>query len=222
MRRVPTTELLDIGAGTREEIAASLDDLQRVNRWFGGIATTNSLVEQFSRATGMRQLSLLEVAAGSGFVPDQVRRRCARKGTDLKVAILDRSPSHLRVRSLPTVAGDALTLPFRDASFDLVSCSLFLHHLAPEKAIEFVNEALRVCRRAVLINDLVRSRLHLTLVYAGFPLYRSRITRHDAPASVRQAYTPQEVRQLLGRTHASRIEISRHYLCRMGITAWKD
>ena len=31
---------------------------------------------------------------------------------------------------------------------------------------------------------LVRSRLHLALVYAGLPLWRSRLTRHDSVASV--------------------------------------
>ena len=33
--------------------------------------------------------------------------------------------------------------------------------------MQFVDEALRVCRVAVLINDLVRHPLHLSLVYAG-------------------------------------------------------
>jgi len=67
----------------------------------------------------------------------------------------------------------------------------------------------------------VRHPLHLALVYAGFPLYRSRLTRHDAPASVRQAFTLQEMRELLGQTPAARVEIHRHYLFRMGVIAWK-
>jgi hypothetical protein len=58
-------------------------------------------------------------------------------------------------------------------------------------------------------------------VYAGLPLYRSRLTRHDAPASVRQAYTPEEMQVLLEQTRASRTEIHRHYLFRMGVIAWK-
>ena len=63
--------------------------------------------------------------------------------------------------------------------------------------------------------------LHLALVYAGFPLYRSRLTRHDAPASVRQAYTPDEMRAVLGRTLVAGVELHRHYLFRMGVIAWK-
>ena len=65
------------------------------------------------------------------------------------------------------------------------------------------------------------TRLHLSLVYAGMPLYRSRLTRHDAPASVRQAYTTEEMQTLLAQTSAARVEIHRHYLFRMGVIAWK-
>ena len=74
---------------------------------------------------------------------------------------------------------------------------------------------------AVLINDLVRHPLHMALVYAGLPLYRSRLTRHDAPASVRQAYTPEEMKSLLAQSEAARVEIYRHYLFRIGVIAWK-
>ena len=102
-----------------------------------------------------------------------------------------------------------------------MGCGLFAHHLSPDQLKAFVNEALRVSRVAVLINDLVRHPLHAALVYAGYPLYRSRLTRHDAPASVRAAYTPEEMRNLLQRTRAAQVEIRRHYLFRMAVIAWK-
>jgi ubiquinone/menaquinone biosynthesis C-methylase UbiE len=178
------------------------------------------MVERVAHETKQSTLSLLEVAAGSGYVPETARQRLQQRGLDLQVTVLDRAPSHLS-NGQPAVAGDALALPFRDASFDLLSCSLFAHHLSPQELVRFVDEGLRVCRLAVLINDLVRHTLHLSLVYAGMPLYRSRITRHDAPASVRQAYTPEEMKTLIARSSAARIEIQRHYLFRMGVIAWK-
>jgi hypothetical protein len=65
--------------------------------------------------------------------------------------------------------------------------------------------------------------MHLALSYLGFPLYRSRITRHDAPASVRRAYTEDEVRQMLARVaEPASIEIERFYLYRMGVIVWKQ
>jgi ubiquinone/menaquinone biosynthesis C-methylase UbiE len=223
MKRVPTPELLDSDAGTPDEIAASLSDLRRINRWFGGAATTCWMVERAAQRLAVSSVSLLEVAAGSGDVPELIQRRLAGQGLSLDVTLLDRVPSHLNggaARIAKAVAGDALALPFPDAAFDLVGCGLFAHHLAPSQIVTFVYEALRVCRVAVLINDLVRHPLHLALVYAGYPLYRSRLTRHDGPASVRQAYTPGEIRAILAQTGA-RVEISRHYLFRMAVMVWK-
>ncbi len=220
MRRIPTAELLDTDAGTPAEVAASLRDLQRINRWFGGISTTLSMVRRIAQATGQRELTLLEVAAGSGDVPGRVRARLARNGIKLRIVLLDRAVTHLdSVR--PAVAGDALALPFQDESFDLVSSSLFAHHLPPDAVVAFAQEALRVCRTAVLVNDLIRDPLHLGLIYAGLPLFRSHITRHDSVASVKQAYTVTEMRDMFKRTPAKKIEITRHYLYRMGVIAWK-
>ena len=221
MKRVATTELLDTDSGTPSEVEASLGDLRRINRWFGGVATTEEMVGRVARETKQSSLSLLEVAGGSGYVPETARQRLEQRGVHLQVTVLDRVLSHLR-NDHSAVAGDALNLPFRDASFDLLSCNLFAHHLSPQELVQFIDEALRVCRMAVLINDLVRHPLHMSLVYAGMPLYRSRLTRHDAPASVRQAYTPEEMKTLLARSKAARVEIHRHYLFRMGVIVWKS
>jgi ubiquinone/menaquinone biosynthesis C-methylase UbiE len=220
MKRTPTAELLDSDAGTAEEISASLADLRLINRNFGGAETTAAMVKQVARTTGSHRLSLLEVAAGSGDVPLYARRKLADCAVDLRVTLLDRSALHAG-NGGRSVVGDALALPFSNASFDIVSCGLFAHHLSPKDVVRFVNEGLRVSRRAVLINDLIRHPLHLAMVYAGWPLYRSRLTRHDAPASVRQAYTIPEMQDMLRATATSRVEISRRYLFRMGVIAWK-
>jgi ubiquinone/menaquinone biosynthesis C-methylase UbiE len=220
MKRVVIPELLDTDSGSPAEIAAALSDLNRINRWFGGISTTTSMIRLVTQEMGLHSLSLLDVAAGSGYVSEKARRRLVRDGIELDVTLLDRAPSHL-VNGNRAVAGDVLAIPFRDASFDLVGSVIFLHHLSPNQVIQSVNEALRVCRTAVIINDLVRHPIHLALVYAGLPLFRSRITHNDAPASVRQAYTEAEMRELLKQTSAARVEIRSHYLFRMGVIVWK-
>jgi ubiquinone/menaquinone biosynthesis C-methylase UbiE len=221
MRRVVIPELLDTDAGTPAEVRGSLRDLRFFNSRFGGISSTTRLIEQVARETGVRSLSLLEVAAGTGYVAGRTRSRLRHHGIELNITLLDRSRAHLN-GSERSVVADARALPFADASFDLVSSNLFVHHLEPEELIHFVGEGLRICRRAVLINDLIRHPLHLLLVYAGLPLYRSRLTRHDAPASVRRAYTVEEMRAMLERTGAARLDLSRHYLFRMGVIIWKE
>lgn len=224
MRRVVIPELLDADSGTPAEVATALSDLRHINQWFGGISATQSMIARVVRELGLSSLSLLEVAAGAGYVPHAVSTRMRQLGVQLEVTLLDRAHSHLRNSSrngTGAVAGDALALPFADGSFDLVSCCLFAHHLEPSEVVQFVNDALRVCRTAVILNDVVRDPIHLALVYLSLPLYRSRFTHHDAPASVRRAYTIEEMHQMLRQTTASRVQIQRHPLFRMGAIAWK-
>jgi methyltransferase family protein len=221
MRRVVIPELLDEDQGTSAEIAASLADLRRINLWFGGTATTIALLRRVAVQCGSAKLSLLEVAAGDGYMPLAAQRSLAGQGMSLNVTLLDRQHSHLHEPAVPAVSGDARQLPFRDGAFDVVSCSLFAHHLEPDELCQFAAEALRVCRHAVLINDLIRSSIHLALVYAGTPLFRSRLTRHDAPASVCRAYTINEMYLMLRSLPAARVEITRHFLYRMGVLVWK-
>lgn len=219
MKRTVTPELLDAEGWTAPELGTALADLDRVNRWFGGVSTMTDMLGRVARRSGAPELSLLDVGGANGEIARRVAQRLRRQGIGLRIAVADRAASHLN-HAFPGVATDATALPFRDSSFDVVGCSLLVHHLVPSQVKGFVAEALRVCRRAVLINDLRRSPVHLALVYAGFPLFRSPLTRNDAPASVRAAYTPQEIRELV-RDLPGQIDIAKHYLYRMAVIVWK-
>jgi SAM-dependent methyltransferase len=236
MQRIDAPEILDSDACSPADVEISMRDIGRVNRWFGGVATTQKMVERVAQANRLNRLSLLEVAAGSGEVPELVRQRLARRGIALDATLLDRAGSHLPagnshsdlIRQNRSVVADAFALPFGDGSFDLVSCCLFAHHLNPEQLAQFVREGLRVSQRALLINDLVRHPLHLALAFAGFPLMRSRVAWLDGLTSVRRAYIPIEIRSTISSAFSSgasssgpRVEITRHYLFRMGIIVWK-
>jgi hypothetical protein len=234
MQRVDAPEILDSDACSPADVEATLRDLGMVNRWFGGVATTRKMVERAAQVSGTKHFSLLEVAAGSGEVPEVVRRKLARRGITLDVTLLDRARSHLPGKNHAAancskrnhgVVADALALPFGDGAFDLVSCSLFAHHLDERKLTLFMREGLRVSRRALLINDLIRHRLHLAFAFAGFPIMRSRVAWLDGLTSVRRAYVPHEIRGLLASASSAsagaQVEISRNYLYRMGVIAWK-
>jgi ubiquinone/menaquinone biosynthesis C-methylase UbiE len=225
MKRVVTPELLDSDAATPAEVQQTLADLRRINRWFGGISTTRRMLEQVVArirkcSSDRGEITLLDVGAGSGDV-SLTAARLVRPPAQIRVTLMDRMPAHLPHNGTGTVAGDALALPFLDSSFDLLTCSLLIHHLEREQVVQFVNQALRVARVAVLLNDLRREPLHLALMYAGYPIF-SRLTLHDGIASVRRAYTPQELKSILGSTDAAGVEMENRYLYRMGIIAWKD
>jgi ubiquinone/menaquinone biosynthesis C-methylase UbiE len=233
MQRIDAPEILDSDACSPADVEISMRDIGRVNRLFGGVTTTRKMVERVTQVTVVSHLSLLEVAAGSGEVPEMLRERLARRGIALEATLLDRAWSHLpkencsnenQIGRNRSVVGDAFALPFRDGAFDLVSCCLFAHHLSPQQLGQFAREGLRVSRRALLVNDLVRHPLHLALAFAGFPFMRSRVAWRDGLTSVRRAYVPAEMRSMLASAlspEAAQVEISRHPLYRMGVIVWK-
>jgi 2-polyprenyl-3-methyl-5-hydroxy-6-metoxy-1,4-benzoquinol methylase len=222
LRRIPQREVLDGDTESPEAVVESLGDLRTVNRWFGGVRTTAYLLRRAMRASGLRSASVLEVAAGDGYSITCAAERLKAEDLDVEPFCLDRRGLHREAHCCErAVVGNALELGFPLGSFDFVSCGLFVHHLAPAQVIAFVNGALAVARKAVLINDLRRSSLHLALVYAGMPILRSPISRFDSVASVRQAYTPEELRELIGQSKAAASEIRQQYLFRMGAIAWK-
>lgn len=234
MQRTVIPELLDEDAGTPQEIADSLADLRTINRYFGGVHTMKELLLKVARSRQLGKLSWLDVGGGRGDLAELAGQSLSKDGIELQPVMLDREPSHLAAASstngvaasskngsYPLVGGDALALPFKENSFDVVGSCLFIHHLEPQQAVQFVNEGLRVARHAVLINDLVRHPLHVALAYAGYTFYRSRITRHDSVASVRRAYTTAEIKEMLGRTSASKVDVATYFPFRMGVIAWK-
>jgi SAM-dependent methyltransferase len=235
MQRVDAPELLDSDGCTVRDAQAALRVIGRINRWFGGIATTQNLVERVAQSSGVKRFSLLEVGSGLGEVPRTVKYNLKNYGIELDITLLDVARSHLP-RVIPDAANcnghthgvvaDALALPFHDESFDLVSCSLLAHHLEPKRLKTFLEESLRVSRRALLINDLIRHRVHLGLVYASFPLMLNRVAWLDGLTSVRRAYTLAEmgaaIESAFGEKMLRPTELSRHYLFRMGVIVWKN
>lgn len=222
MRRVVVPELLDTDSGTPQEVEGSLADLRMFNRRFGGVRAMTSLLREVCQSRGLKDIDWLDVAGGAGDLVTLTQRSLSKDGITVHPVIVDRARSHLN-GTHQNICGDALTLPFRANSFDIVGSSLFVHHLERDELKQFAREGLRTARHAFVINDLIRNPVHLALAVAGKPIYRSRITRHDAPASVRRAYTTEEIREILDQQDvgASRVSIHTFYLYRMGVIVWK-
>ncbi|HYX68374.1 MAG TPA: hypothetical protein VE825_04525, partial [Terriglobales bacterium] len=73
MKRTVTPELLDTDDWATPAIDTALADLHRINRLFGGFSSMTAILERVARRAGLRRLSFLDVAGGSGEVAEQAR-----------------------------------------------------------------------------------------------------------------------------------------------------
>ncbi len=227
MRRITTHELLDDDLGTPQEIQGILDDLWRINRWLGGVSSSLSLLDRFFACTGPHPVRILDVGAGDSRLAARLRSELSRRGIRSEFCALDRRFSHLELgrpfrNSVMPVAADVFALPFPEQSFEIVMCNLFFHHFSGERARELLRRLAAVASEAVLIDDLERHWLPYLFIRLTPWFTRSRLSRHDGPASMRQAYTRDELVELARGAGFQHFEIERLLPFRLGMTIWKQ
>jgi SAM-dependent methyltransferase len=199
MPRKVARELMDDRIESLRELERNFDDIERGNRWFFAASRISAFI------AARRARTVLDVGCGSADIARALLHDAQRRGAELQITCLDRNPQVLTIARSRTgheprlsfVEGDGEALPFASRAFDVVMCSLTLHHCEPPATVRMLREMRRVAGLTPLVCDLRRS----VLAYAGalafaFLSSSNRLTRHDAPLSVRRAYTPAEALDL--------------------------
>jgi SAM-dependent methyltransferase len=178
----------------------SIDDVTRSNRLLGGLRSAgNAFARQLGRLP--RDVTLLDVGTGLADIPARAIRIAASRGTNVFAIGVDEAASLLIAahdRLSAGVCADALALPFRDHSVDVVMCSQVLHHFEDPDAVRLLREMNRVARRVVIVSDLRRSWIAAAGFWlVSFPLRFHPVTRHDGVVSVLRGFTRDDLRRLV-------------------------
>jgi len=176
------------------EARASLADLVRINRRWGGHSTLRKLLDDVI-PTG-EEFSLLDIGAASGDMGEYIHAR--RHGA--RVTSLDYIASHLEACPGIRVVGDAFQLPFAAGSFDYVFSSLFLHHFTDEEVVRLLAGFGRIARKRVLIIDLWRNPVPYYFISRTRRLFGWHpVSVYDGAISVEAAFTARELLDLARR-----------------------
>ena len=205
--RAHEEEWMDLPGQDPALVAECLDDLRRLNRFTGGVFLTIRALARLTRELHPDAgLEILDVATGGGDFPRAMAAWAGRRGLRARILATDLSPEILgrAARDVPPAiefaVADARRLPYGDGAFDVATCSLLLHHLEPHDAVLMLGEMRRVARRGVIVNDLVRSWVgFLGGLVVPRMMSKNPLFRHDAPLSVRRAYTRGEMATLADR-----------------------
>jgi 2-polyprenyl-3-methyl-5-hydroxy-6-metoxy-1,4-benzoquinol methylase len=220
--RHPTPEIMDDPGLDRQAHEGALRGLERINRYSRADAALWREIARLygTTATLVRPLRLLDVACGGGVLALALQARAMRQGRTLHVEGCDISPRAVEFaarrardarRDSRFFVCDVLAGPLPEP-YDIVTCSLYLHHLGEDDAVILLTRMAAAATQLVLVDDLVRGRAGYLLAWAGCRvLSRSRVVHADGPASVAAAFSTLEAQALARRAGLEGATITRHW-----------
>jgi SAM-dependent methyltransferase len=207
----------------------ALRGLARINRISSSDRILWRPLAALARERPADRLRVLDIASGGGDVPIRIWQRGCRAGLLIDVCGIDASPTaiaHAEANARQANAAvrfmtlDILHEPLPEG-FDVLTASLFLHHLDEADAVTLLQKMRRAAGRMLLVNDLLRSRLGYLVAWCGTRLLtRSQVVHVDGPRSVEAAFTLPEARKLAERAGLAGATLTRRFPWRY-LLAWR-
>ncbi len=226
-RRSGRAEWMDRSGNSIEDLEGAIRDLAIVNRRLGGARVLLDAAAPYLRPPpNGGALEILDVGTGGADLAAALLDAARALGVDALLAAIEIDPATAAIAKrrekagLRVVRADAFRLPFRDGQFDLVCASLFLHHFSEDEGTRLLHAFARVCRGAILVNDLARH-----VVPWAFISVVARLTRrhpmfvHDAALSVLRGFTPGELEAMAERAGLREIRVRARWPFRLVLTA---
>ncbi len=223
-------ELMDRPDVNKAWLREELETLERLNR-LGGHRLIVRYIEKLTDSKGIEELSILDLATGAADIPRAIATWAKKKGTRVSLTAVDGNEHVLRsarewCRDWPQIQlehYDLLDLPYGRGSFDIVLCSLALHHFTTENAVMILGRMNEIARTGFILNDLQRNWLSIwTSELLARTIMRSPLVRHDGPQSFRAAFTATELRGMAREAGIKNFTVNRHQgIFRMVLAARK-
>jgi SAM-dependent methyltransferase len=195
-------EIMDRPQPVSADLELDLHNLRQLNRFFGSY----DLIRRFLRQWLVpgKSFRILDLATGSGDIPRLVAQYGREIGASVSIDAVDGQEGTLEIaRSL---SGDYPEITFhhgdiRDwgdiATYDIVLCSLVLHHFDETDAVRVLAHAAALSRRHVLVADLRRGFVGTVGVFLLTTfVFRHPMTRNDARLSAARAFSSRELPEL--------------------------
>jgi ubiquinone/menaquinone biosynthesis C-methylase UbiE len=217
------TELMDRPQVVSAELEIDLENLEKLNRFFGSYALVRYFLSRWFRPG--RSFTAIDLCTGFGDIPRFIVNWCRTNNVAVRLTAVDFQPATLalameRSKTYPEISfveSDVLRfVPNNPADF--VFCSLALHHFADYAAIQLLQQARTIGQKGVLVADLERTDFGIAGIHLLTAcVFREPMTRFDARLSIRRAFSFRELRQVASAAGWQQFGHRRFPVCRQAI-----
>ncbi|MEZ4830339.1 MAG: methyltransferase domain-containing protein [Bacteroidia bacterium] len=208
-RRTTLSEVMDDPSLSGQTLESELDNLDKINRLLGGKGVILQAVKEVVPNLANAETTILEIAdlgCGGGDILRQIARWAGKSGAKVKLWGLDFNSACIRYAQQKSLKfpeieyknADVFSGEIADNSYDIVICSLFLHHFPDERQEEIYRQLQRISRGAVIVNDLQRHWLPFFLFRMVTWVFRApAVVRYDGLISIMRGFSRKDLAQMM-------------------------
>lgn len=183
----------------------TLDKLEIINRFLGGNSVTiNGLKKILKNQPKNKTITIVDLGCGNGDILRDISKFGRKNNYSFKLIGIDanlaateyakelsKEYSELSFKTM-----DILSEDFKKQSYDVVLCTLFLHHFKNEELISFLKTTTDKATIGVVVNDLHRHKLAYYLFkLIGF-FIKNKMVRQDGLTSVLRAFKKKDLENI--------------------------
>ena len=186
-------------------IRDTLDKIEIINRFLGGnTVTIKGLKKILKNQSKNKTITIVDLGCGNGDILRDVAKFGRKNNYSFKLIGIDANLAAIEYAkelskeyselSFKTI--DILSEEFKKESYDIVLCTLFLHHFKNEELISFLKTTIEKATIGVVVNDLHRHKLAYYLFkLIGF-FIKNKMVRQDGLISVLRAFKRKDLENI--------------------------
>ena len=203
--RSSETEIMDDFTMKGVLFRDTLDKLEIINRLLGGNKVTiKGLKELLKNKSKSKIITIVDLGCGHGDILRDIAKFGRKNnytfrliGIDANIAAIDYAKElSCEYSELSFKAIDIFSDDFKKQSYDIVLCTLFLHHFKNNELISFLKMAIERATIGVVVNDLHRHKLAYYLFkLIGF-FVKNKMIREDGLTSILRAFKKKDLENI--------------------------
>lgn len=216
-------EILDLGQAfySSQEYTHCQKILFKINTLLGFFSYTKRLINQLQPLA-----SVLDVGCGGGLFVLNLSGHFPAihfTGCDISqdaIGMAQQESKQYQRNNVSFNLQQQLKLNMPEHSVDIVLATLVCHHIEDRELIDFFQSALRISRKAVIINDLHRHIIPYFFYKLFSPLFRNRLINHDGLISIKRGFRKKELYLLLEKSKIDRFTIKWRFPFCWSVILW--
>ncbi|MEN8789852.1 MAG: methyltransferase domain-containing protein [Flavobacteriaceae bacterium] len=201
--RIEQEEIMDQGSMELDVLAAAYRDINRSNQFLGGFSASYKVLRRLilsDRKSGT--VRVLDMGCGDGGMLRHLARQFRKLEIPIEFLGLDLNTDAIALARQNSIgypeiryeSANILNYQGETSRHDYVLCTLTLHHFNDNEIPGVIGACQSSCHRAVIINDLQRSKsaYYLFKIFSAI-FIRSAVASNDGLVSIRKAFRKNEL-----------------------------